>query len=72
MCSTKLYGPFTGDRSKGHVQNSGLSLLLVGAASFAFAGTGVAVAPKIDGTSAATAIVLLSGGLLVLRARRKK
>jgi hypothetical protein len=50
----------------------GWSLLLVGAASFAFAGTGVAVAPEIDGASAATAIVLLSGGLLVLRARRKK
>ena len=48
----------------------GLSLLLAGAASFAFAG-GV-VAPEIDGASAASAIVLLSGGLLVLRARRKK
>ena len=48
----------------------GFSLLLVGAASFAFAGG--AVAPEIDGASAASAIVLLSGGLLVLRARRKK
>jgi len=48
----------------------GFSLLLVGAASFAFAGT--ATAPEIDGVSAASAIVLLSGGLLVLRARRKK
>ena len=48
----------------------GLSFLLVGAATFAFAG-GV-VAPEIDGASAASAIVLLSGGLLVLRARRKK
>lgn len=46
------------------------SLLLVGAASFAFAGT--ATAPEIDGASAASAIALLSGGLLVLRARRKK
>jgi len=48
----------------------GLGLLLVGATSFAFAGT--AVAPEIDGASAASAIVVLSGGLLVLRARRKK
>ena len=48
----------------------GFGLLLMGAASFAFAGT--TVAPEIDGASAASAIVLLSGGLLVLRARRKK
>jgi hypothetical protein len=48
----------------------GLTLLLIGAASFAFA-TPVA-APEIDGASATTAIALLSGGLLVLRARRKK
>ena len=48
----------------------GFSLLLVGAASSAFAG--ITVAPEIDGASAASAVVLLSGGLLVLRARRKK
>ena len=48
----------------------GFSLLLMSAASFALAGT--ASAPEIDGASAASAIVLLSGGLLVLRARRKK
>jgi hypothetical protein len=48
----------------------GFSLLLVGAATFAFAG--ITVAPEIDGASAASAVVLLSGGLLVLRARRKK
>jgi len=48
----------------------GFSLLLIGAASFALAGT--TAAPEIDGASAASAIVLLSGGLLVLRARRKK
>jgi hypothetical protein len=48
----------------------GFSLLLVGAANFAFAG--VIQAPEIDGASAASAVVLLSGGLLVLRARRKK
>ncbi len=47
----------------------GVSFLLVGAAGFALAG--VSVAPEIDGASAASAIVLLSGGLLVLRARRK-
>jgi len=48
----------------------GLSFLMMGAASFAFAG-GV-VAPEIDGASAASAVALLSGGLLILRARRKK
>ena len=48
----------------------GFSLLLVGAANVALAG-GV-VAPEIDGASAASAVVLLSGGLLILRARRKK
>jgi hypothetical protein len=48
----------------------GLSLLLAGAANFAFAG-GI-VAPEIDGASAVSAVALLSGGLLILRARRKK
>ena len=48
----------------------GLSLLLVGSASFASA-TPVA-APEIDGASATSAIALLSGSLLVMRARRKK
>lgn len=47
-----------------------LGLLLAGVASFAFAGT--AVAPEIDGASALSAVVLLSGGLLVLRTRRQK
>lgn len=47
-----------------------LTLLLVGAATFALAGP--VAAPEIDGASATSAIVLLSGGLLVLRARRKK
>lgn len=46
------------------------SLLLAGAASSAFALD--VVAPEIDGASAVSAVVLLSGGLLVLRARRKK
>ena len=48
----------------------GLSLLLEGAASPAFAAA--AIAPEIDGTSAISAIALLSGGLLVLRARHKE
>jgi hypothetical protein len=48
----------------------GLSLLLVGATCFAFAGA--IAAPEIDGASAASAIILLSGSLLILRARRKK
>ena len=50
----------------------GLSCLLAAAAGSAFAGTAGAIAPEIDGASAITAVVLLSGGLLVLRARRKK
>jgi hypothetical protein len=48
----------------------GLSLLLAGAASAAFA-TAI-YAPEIDGGSAVSAVMLLSGGLLVMRARRKK
>jgi hypothetical protein len=48
----------------------GFSLLLAGAASFALAGP--TAAPEIDGASATTAIALLSGGLLVLRSRRKR
>ena len=48
----------------------GFTLLLAGSASFAFAG--IIASPEIDGASAVSAVVLLSGGLLVLRARRKK
>ncbi len=48
----------------------GFTLLVTGAASSAFGA--VAIAPEIDGASAVSAIVLLSGGLLVLRARRKR
>ena len=48
----------------------GLSLLLVSAASFASAVP--VAAPEIDGASATSAIALLSGGLLVLRARDRK
>jgi len=45
------------------------SFLLIGAASFAWAGP--TVAPEIDGASATSAVALLSGVLLILRARRK-
>jgi hypothetical protein len=48
----------------------GLSVLLVSVASFAFAGG--PVGPEIDASSGVAALGLLSGGLLVLRARRKK
>lgn len=48
----------------------GLGLLLAGAAGSAFA-TAVS-APEIDGGSAVSSLVLLSGGLLVLRTHRKK
>lgn len=47
----------------------GMTLLALGAAGFAFAGN--TLTPEIDATSAAGAITLLSGGLLVLRARRR-
>jgi LPXTG-motif cell wall-anchored protein len=48
----------------------GLSLLMAGIATSAFA-TQV-TAPEIDAGSAASALALLSGGLLILRSRRKK
>jgi hypothetical protein len=47
----------------------GWTMLMMGAATHALA---VAVVPEIDGSSAVAALVLLSGGLLVLGARRKK
>ncbi len=47
----------------------GMMLLIAGVAGSAFAGTG---APEIDSNSAYAAITLLSGGLLVLRTRRRK
>jgi hypothetical protein len=48
----------------------GYSFLLMGAARFAWAGP--TAAPEIDAASATSALALLSGALLVLRARRKK
>jgi len=48
---------------------TGFLLLLAGSVSFAFAG-GVHV-PEIDAATGVAALALLSGGLLILRARRK-
>jgi len=45
-------------------------ILLAGTATFALGG-GTSV-PEIDANSAAAAIAIVSGGLLVLRARRRK
>jgi len=47
---------------------SGLLLLAMGIAGYASA----AVVPEIDPASSVSALALLSGGLLVLRSRRKK
>jgi hypothetical protein len=44
-------------------------ILLTGTATFAFAGD---VVPEIDANSAVAAIAIVSGGLLVLRARRRR
>ena len=46
----------------------GYSMLLIGAAVSAHAGN---ITPEIDPSSGVAALALLSGGLLVLRARRK-
>ena len=48
---------------------TGLSILIAGMAHLAFGGS--VLAPEIDANSAYAAITLVSGGLLVLRARRK-
>jgi|CZKS01.1.fsa_nt_gi hypothetical protein len=50
---------------------TGLALLLIGAAGIAAAG-GLASAPEIDPTMGISALALLSGGLLVIRARKKR
>jgi len=47
----------------------GMMLLVAGAAGQMFAGNN---APEIDGSTASAAIALVTGGLVVLRARRKK
>ena len=51
------------------MKSIGALILLLGMASFAF---GQVQVPEIDASSAVTAVALLSGGLLVLRGRRKK
>jgi len=48
----------------------GITIILASAATFAYAG-GVQ-APEIDASTGVAALGLLSGGLLVLRSRRKK
>ena len=51
----------------------GLMLLVIGMSGTAMAGYYIAaVAPEIDSASAAGALALLSGSLLVIRSRRKK
>ncbi len=53
------------------MKNLGLMVLLFAAAGSAMAG-GPAAVPEIDATSTIAAVTLLSGALLVIRARRKK
>ena len=48
----------------------GLALLMVGASS-ALMAVGLAV-PEIDASTGASALAILAGGILVLRARRKQ
>jgi len=47
-------------------------VLLLGATSMSVFGAGPTPVPEIDASSAAAAITLISGGLLLLRARRRK
>jgi len=48
----------------------GMALMMVGASSALMAGA-IAV-PEIDASTGASALAILAGGILVLRARRKK
>jgi len=48
---------------------TGISLLILGAGAAAFAGN--FATPEIDANSAAGAVALLAGGILVLRARKR-
>jgi hypothetical protein len=48
---------------------AGMVLLLMGISGFAIAGTSV---PEIDAATGVGALALLSGGLLVIRGRRKQ
>jgi uncharacterized protein (TIGR03382 family) len=47
----------------------GLTILVMGMATALFAGN---TSPEIDASTGAAAVALLSGGILVLRARRKQ
>ena len=49
----------------------GLALLLVGASQFVTAGSPVGV-PELDPATGVSAVVLLSGALLVIRSRRNR
>ena len=48
----------------------GLALMMVGASSALMAGT--INVPEIDASTGASALAIVAGGILVLRARRKK
>ena len=48
----------------------GIATILASVATFVYAGA--AAVPEIDASSGVAALGLLSGGLLVLRSRRKK
>ncbi|MEO8098403.1 MAG: hypothetical protein ABI811_11940 [Acidobacteriota bacterium] len=52
------------------MKNIGLLGLFLGMSVAAFA-SGVQVAPEVDGSTAAAAVALVAGGLLVLRSRKK-
>jgi hypothetical protein len=49
----------------------GMALLLVGASQFVLAGP-PATTPELDPATGVSALVLLSGALLIIRARRRK
>ena len=59
------------EREMDMAKYAGLALLLVGTAGMAVAGAPLS-APEIDPAMGIGALALLSGGLLVIRARRKK
>jgi hypothetical protein len=49
----------------------GMALLLVGVSQFVNAGEGLTV-PELDPATGVSALVLLSGALLIIRTRRRK
>jgi hypothetical protein len=48
----------------------GMTMLLLAGAGYAFAGA--VTSPEIDASAGVAAVALLSGGLMVLRSRRRK